>query len=398
MQPTQQQLRPATTETEASRLLDQILDKAPSSRYRLINDALERRIASVEEVLPDGMKGQAARLVKRAMMTFARRPELAECPPAEFIRCVIEAAEIGLAIDGKLCYVVRYKNAWQMQPDYKGLIAVAKRSGQIKDCYADVICEMDRFEHRREDGGSHIIHTYELGSERGEVIGAYAVVILPDGRWRYELMDRNDLDRIQALAPAQRGPWSTHPNEMRKKTAIRRCLKLYCDDPAVIRCTEFMDREFEEQAQNANGPPIGRGPLRALRSEPAPPPETEQGSFRKPESAAPADDEGGAIVMPMEVLDKPEPIRQREPGEDDESAEEQSGFSSQLEGSIAFEEERQELIRGFEQRINMAKLAITLSTIQGQLLEHAKQLGPDFERLNRTVEQKLKALMPARRK
>jgi recombination protein RecT len=396
MQPTQQQSRLAPaqpTETEASRLLDQILNKAPSSRYRLINDALEKRIANVEEVLPDGMKGQAARLVKRAMMTFARKPELSECPPADFVRCVIEAAEIGLSIDGKLCYVVRYKNAWQMQPDYKGLIAVAKRSGQIKDCYADVVCEMDKFQHGREDGRSHISHTYALGAKRGEVIGAYAVVILPDERCRYEVMDRTELDRIQAIAPAQRGPWATHPNEMRKKTVIRRLLKLYGDDPGVIRCMELMDREFEEGGTSAiNGPPTGRGRLADLKSEPAP----------NPSEADEPPGGGGALERTEEHLMHqaiaaqqrlPEPWPDRQPGDDDEP-----GLKDVLTSSIAREEQRNAIVAQVDEEIDGSRNVKSLESTKDFIWANKQQLGDaEFTRLAKKVDERIRSVEARKR-
>lgn len=243
---------------EAKGLLDRVLDNT-STKYAVLRKALEddtERIARIEEVLPEGMKGQARRLAKRALMTFARRKELSDCPAPEFIRCVVEAAEVGLAIDGKLCYVVRYKSTWQCQPDYKGLIAVAKRSGQIKDCYADVVRQHDHFEAYRKNGESCLEHHFDLSIERGEVLGAYAIVKLPDGDWRYELMSRDELDKIQARAPSKSGPWSTDVNEMRKKTVIRRLLKSYCDDPAFVRASE-MDDHLED-VEHVQAPPRSR--------------------------------------------------------------------------------------------------------------------------------------------
>jgi len=255
-----------TVTTEQARsLLDQVLDE-PVKRFRAIGDALESRIARLEEVLPDSMKGQGPRLARRAMMTLARRPELKDCPAPEFIRVVLEAAELGLAIDGRLAYVVKYKSAWQLQIDYKGLIAVAKRSGQITDAYADVVHEADEFDAYREDDRSKLYHKALIPGDRGPVIAAYAVIILPHGLWRFELMDRADLDRIQGLAPAKNGPWSSHTNEMRKKTVIRRGLKTYCDDPAVQAALDTMDRDDDlarEESPLPAAPPLGRVSLRA---------------------------------------------------------------------------------------------------------------------------------------
>lgn len=226
---------------DAAGLLEQLLQRPINERYRALDAALEQRIPKIEELLPDFMKGQGERLSKRAMMTFARDEKLRDVPPQDFVRCVLEAAEMGFAIDGKMCYVVKYKSKYQCQLDYKGLVAVARRMKTIKDIYGDVVCENDHFVHRRRNGESVLDHTYNLGEHRGEVIGAYCVVILPDGSWRYEVMDRVSLNRIQDRAPSKNGPWSTDPDEMRKKTVFRRCLKLYGDDPGLIRVLELTD-------------------------------------------------------------------------------------------------------------------------------------------------------------
>lgn len=249
--------RPAAPPAQAqaidpSALLEQILERQPTERYRTLSTALDKRVERVEEVLPPQMKGQGQRLVRRAMMTFARRPELEACPPAEFIRCVIEAAECGLAIDGKLAYVVKYKTAWQLQIDYKGLKAVAVRSGQILDSWARLVHRADRFRAWESDGECHLEHEQPQGfATRGDVVGVYAIVALPPpGKWRYELMSLEDVNRIRgrsSAAKAGKGPWFTDEGEMQKKTALRRALKMYCDDPAFVRAAQIDDDDYEPE-------------------------------------------------------------------------------------------------------------------------------------------------------
>ena len=225
-------------------ILQELLARPVSERAKVIGDALDARIDKIEEMLPDFMKGQGPRLAKRAQLTFARDERLEECPPGDFIRCVLEAAEFGFAIDGKLAYVVKYKQQFQMQLDYKAMVAVAKRMKTIRDIYADVVYETDIFRAWREDGKEHLIHERQFGKPRGEAIGAYAVVVLSD-HWRYELMDRSELDSVQNRAPSKKGPWSTDTDEMRRKTIVRKTLKMYADDPGVLRMLELTDEEIE---------------------------------------------------------------------------------------------------------------------------------------------------------
>jgi phage RecT family recombinase len=259
--PPQQQTRPAQ-QSDPAQLLEQVLQRT-SDKIRAVSTALEARTDIIEELLPGHMKGQGRRLAKRALMTLSRNAQLAQCPAPDFVRLVLEAAEIGLAIDGKLGYVVKYKGAYEFQADYKGLIAVARRSGLILDAYGDVVCRGDVFEASRNGPDASLRHSYDLNTERGECIGAYAVVTLPNGRWRYEVMTRKELDGIQNRAPAKNGPWRTDTDQMRIKTVLRRLLKLYIDDPGFMRAWDGADalEEVEEETPAAR-PEAGRVNLR----------------------------------------------------------------------------------------------------------------------------------------
>lgn len=278
MTTTQQKTSAPQAVEQTKDLLEQVLEATQHPKGRFIRDELNRQIDQIEELLPPPMKGHGSRLVRRAMLTLSRRPELKDCPANDFVRCVLEAAELGLAIDGKLAYVVRYKSAWQFQADYKALIAVARRNGLIRDCYARTVRARDRFIHGERDGSCYLEHSYALGELRGEVIGCYAKVILPDGRWRYELMDREELDAIQKRAPAQNGPWKTDTNEMRKKTVCRRLLKLYVDDPGFMAAwdepsweREIVGAEHDNEPKASSSAPLAKHDNEPKASPIAPP-------------------------------------------------------------------------------------------------------------------------------
>src|SRR3990172_6206894 len=73
--------------------LEIIMAATKTEKYKAIDGYLSQSIRKIEELLPAPMKGQAERYVKRDMLTFARRIELAKVTQASFIRCVLE--EIG---------------------------------------------------------------------------------------------------------------------------------------------------------------------------------------------------------------------------------------------------------------------------------------------------------------
>jgi phage RecT family recombinase len=220
---------------------------------------------------------------------FSGDPNLAACPPEEFVRAVSRAATAGFALDGKLAYCVPYggkSSKWSLQLDYKAIVAVARRSKIILDCEAEIVHKNDDFSHGRKDGVSFLNHTWPLGADRGPVIGAWARVTLPDGRWRYDLMDLAELDYIASLSPMgpDKGPWKKHRGEMQKKTVIRRLLKMYTDDPqfaAVLNAEEYPEEPEETPTPTRNDSytmPNGRHSLRrdasaAMEYVDPPPPE-----------------------------------------------------------------------------------------------------------------------------
>lgn len=259
----------ATTQpksTEIAILLNKALDQAPQGVVAQgIEKALASNIAKFRDTLPTQLRSEAERFVRRAIIyyqTAEPKTKLHLCTPQSFIMCVLEAAEIGLPLDGKLCHAIAYNNKkqdakgkdyWEHEatcmPDYKGLIAVAKRAGTgtVKDIYAEIVCENDDFTFERTESVDKLSHTYPLFGDRGKVVGCYAKVQLPNGSWRFEILRRSDIDQIRGKSKAATsGPWkdeeSSDWNEMAKKTGIKRILKGFMDDPGVARAMELDDR------------------------------------------------------------------------------------------------------------------------------------------------------------
>ena len=261
-QPNGRAVTPDQKGVELSKALEAVLEATPAQRFKAIDTALQSRIDQIEELLPPQMKGQGARLAKRAVLTLNRKPkDYEDVTPQSFVRCVLEAAENGFAVDGKYAYAIIYNNKvskkgepdrWakeaQMQLSYMALVAVARRLGILKDSYARLVRENDEFEISETNGKSCLTYRPALKSP-GALIGAYAVAILPDGSCRWEWMDQEDIDKIRARSKSwqnRNGPWLTDDGEMRKKTVLRRLLKMYGDDPAMQRALDMDDGDYDE--------------------------------------------------------------------------------------------------------------------------------------------------------
>lgn len=225
--------------------IQQIDAMRPKEKTDQLKRMLATKIETLEDVLPLAMRGtgEPQRLVNRAAMYFYEKGNV--FPILDVIKAIMQAAEVGLAIDGRLAHVVDFGGRAVLNIDYKGLIAVARRSGQIYDIYADTVGMNDQIELYRQDADSFLKHVPGLDS-RGETRGAYAIIkfrerVMGKREWRYEYMTREQLDAVKAVAKAQNGPWKTWPDEMRKKTVIRRALKPYTDDPSLARAMELSD-------------------------------------------------------------------------------------------------------------------------------------------------------------
>lgn len=313
--PTGQHAAATQTQERQPSALDQTIEETLKQKVQRVEQALSTRAEEIDRLLPSYMKGQASRLIARAKQYFARGGTLLhKCSEASFIKCVLEAAELGFAIDGKMVHAVPYnckvkdsngnevrtpdgRTLWgyeaQLIPDYKGLIAAAKRCKTIRDCWARIIYDSDTFEYEEQDGQVRYRHIPDLTRDRDSLEGAICILAVathPDGWFRTELMPTSDVLHIRARSKSYKDaksmtPWNTDPGEMGKKTVLRRLLKTFNDDPGLVRLMELDDRDYEDvksesPASIAHNSPTSMADALAAslqaRTESTPPAETPQ--------------------------------------------------------------------------------------------------------------------------
>lgn len=284
---------------------------------------LNQRMAHIEGVLPPGMKGQGERLIKRALLTMSKKKELMECTAESFFQCVLAAAELGLAIDGRLAHAVPYGKVAQFQMDYKGMVAVARRTKIIKNAFARLVYQDDHFEQDLTDGIFHFTH--KPGAVRDTIIGAYSVVVQNDGYFEMDWMLVHELEAIRARSKAAKGfsPWTTDLGEMYKKTVLKRLLKTYMDSDYLVSAyiADEDDEVIEGTATETQDAPLptGRVNSKAIASaKPMPANFTSPAKAKEPvKPAAPAKVaplKQPAPPPPVEPEPEPEPqVEQTEP-------------------------------------------------------------------------------------
>jgi len=191
---------------------------------------------------PDEVKRWGALL----MTAIYRNAELAECDPGSLVASTLEAAQWGLEFGTKQHgYLVPFKGRCTFLPGYRGLIHLAKKSGETKDIRAEVVYEKDEFAY--ELGlEKRLIHRPAIGL-RGEMAAVYAVVTFANGEKDFEVMSKSQVDHIKGKSASPKGPWSTDYDEMAKKTVIKRiCKRLDMGD--AMNAAIQRDNEYNEPA------------------------------------------------------------------------------------------------------------------------------------------------------
>ena len=196
---------------------------------------LKSKQAEIAKMLPKHLN--AERLLKVAQIAATTTPALAKCDVPSLIGAIGQCAQMGLEPNTVLghAYLVpfntkrgdKWVNSVQVIIGYKGLIDLARRSGQIVSIAAHEVCANDHFE-LVYGLDEKLNHTPAMG-DRGEVIGFYAIAKLKDGGHAFEFMSRFQVEEIKAASERKNkresSVWKDHFIEMGRKTVIRRLAK-----------------------------------------------------------------------------------------------------------------------------------------------------------------------------
>lgn len=191
-----------------------------------VRDLFKRGESQIKLALPKHMTVE--RQLRIVMTTVQRVPALLDCNPQSLIAAVMQCSQLGLEPDGALghAYLIPFGQQAQLIIGYRGMIDLARRSGQLSTIYARAVYDRDKFVYALGDE-EKITHVRCDDGERGEMTHVYAVAKLKDGGKQMEVMSKADVDAIRKRSRAgQSGPWKTDYEEMAKKTVIRRLFKM----------------------------------------------------------------------------------------------------------------------------------------------------------------------------
>jgi recombination protein RecT len=179
----------------------------------------------------------AERLARVALTEVRKNPALARCDQTSFLGALMTCAQLGLEPGGPLghAYLIPFENRKANRTEvqfivgYRGMIDLARRSGQIVSIEARPVYEGDAFEVSL-GLDSNLRHVPDFDNpnrvQPDKLRFVYAVAKLKDGGVQFEVMSRREVEAVRAQSRAgSSGPWVTHFEAMALKTVVRRLFK-----------------------------------------------------------------------------------------------------------------------------------------------------------------------------
>lgn len=238
-------------------------EKPIAQKQKTIGEFLVDQKKQIEAALPKHLN--ADRMLRIVMTEIRKTPKLKQCTLPSLIGSVIQCAQLGLEPGSALghAWLIPYDinrkvgNTWEKTTEcqftlgYRGMIDLARRSGQVISLSAHVVYSNDQFDF--EYGLRETLrHVPTQNADRGSLIAVYAIAHLVGGGHQIRVMYKNEIDLARARSKTpDKGPWVTDYDEMAMKTVIRRLFK-YLPVSIEIQKAVMLD-EAGDRGEQFNG-------------------------------------------------------------------------------------------------------------------------------------------------
>lgn len=198
----------------------------------------EQFSAEIATALPSIMTSD--RFLRVALTTLQKVPKLQQCTQESLCQALLDCASLGLEPDNRRAHLVPYGNSVKLIVDYKGVVELVLRNGDVRKLYAEIVHENDEFEFDRGEVTKHLIDYSR--DDRGDAIAAYCIATLKSGETTATVMTVKEINAIRDNAKSGKSdPWVHHWGEMAKKTVFKRLAKWLPMTPEVKAAAEYGD-------------------------------------------------------------------------------------------------------------------------------------------------------------
>ena len=224
------------------------------------------------------------RLARVVVTSIKDNPKLIDCDESSLYKCIVQAATLGLEPDGALglAYLIPYGREAVLVVGYKGLLQLARRSGEIKSITCEEVRLGDQFAHQLGDD-ARIYHVPSEAEDRDSqpVTHVYVSVRLHGGGvqrkvWTTAKIDAHKRRFSQAWKRAEGGrkdsPWHTDWVSMAKKTLVREMIQRG-ELPVAVELRDLIAGEEKREVddwRNSRDTVVGLDDLTEKRSSATP--------------------------------------------------------------------------------------------------------------------------------
>jgi recombination protein RecT len=229
----------------------------PQTPTETVLDTLKKMKGEFANALPASIGLKPDRMVRILMTEVRKNPELAKSDQASFLGAVMQCAQLGLEPGVALghAYLLPFRNKGKLECQlivgYQGMIELAERDGRVT-IDAHVVYEKDDFSYRLGLYPDIQHEPYTGTDDPGEVVSAYAVARYKDGRFKFRVISKRDIEDARKSSKAgssKYSPWATHYAEMARKTAVRRLFKMLPKSTEISRVIEIEEKSERGESQ-----------------------------------------------------------------------------------------------------------------------------------------------------
>jgi phage RecT family recombinase len=200
---------------------------------------IAQNIKQIKSLLPEGVSVE--RFARVTMMAVTANNALLLCDRQTLFNEALKCASDGLVPDGREAALVPFRGTVKYMPMIGGISKRILQAGFVKSFTVEVVREGDEYESWTDEHGQHFKFKKAM-KNRGETMLTFSCVWTISGGFFFCEMSEDEMQQVRNMVRAKNSPWDTWPDEMRKKTCLRRGLK-YLPAGADLQLADIFDRD-----------------------------------------------------------------------------------------------------------------------------------------------------------
>lgn len=224
---------------------------------------LQSKLPDVRAALPPGTI-EAERLEVAFRAAFNKNPALIKCSAMSICASLVNCATLGLIPNTpeQHCYLIPRKGECNLEIGYRGFIHMILRGGEVSHVDSGVVHKGDEYEFQKGDPVICWMRPNLTTPNRSSqpILAAYCLIVFKSGEKRLEVMDGDDLGKIERAMLRQNfdkasPAWKEWRSEMLRKAPIKRAAKTMNLGPLVAKAAE-LDNAYFSRLPSAEPKPI----------------------------------------------------------------------------------------------------------------------------------------------